>query len=78
LHWTPTGQIAPSETSPFEAAWTSKQISAVVAGGNLMLSKNLDSSIDKELGRFRGAISRLTSRWLTQFTVARLARRYVP
>ena len=61
-----------SPISPFEAAWTSKQISAVVAGGNLMLSKDLDSSIDKELGRFSGSVTRLTSRSLTEFAVARL------
>jgi Amidohydrolase family len=67
-----------SRTSPLEAAWTPKQISAVVAGGNLMRASDLDASIDKELGRFKGAVSRLTSRWLAQFAIARLARRYVP
>ena len=70
--------ILVSRTSPFEAAWTPQQISAVVAGGNLMRASDLDASIDKELGRFKGAVSRLTSRWLAQFEVSRLAKRYVP
>ena len=70
--------ILVSRTSPFEAAWTPQQISAVVAGGNLMRASDLDASIDKELGRFKGAVSRLTSRWLAQFAVSRLAKRYVP
>jgi cytosine/adenosine deaminase-related metal-dependent hydrolase len=65
-------------TSPFGAAWTPQQISAVVAGGHLIRARDLDASIDKELGRFNGAVSRWTSRWLAQFAIARLARRYIP
>ena len=67
-----------SRISPFEAPWTAQQISAVVAGGKLMRASDLDASIERELGRFKGTVSRLTSRWLAQFAVARLARRYVP
>jgi imidazolonepropionase-like amidohydrolase len=70
--------VLTSKISPFEATWTPQQISAVVAGGNLTRASDLDASIDKELKRFKGAVSRLTSRWLAQFAVARLARRYVP
>jgi hypothetical protein len=70
--------VLTSKTSPLEATWSPQQMSAVVAGGNLMRASDLDASIDKELGRFKGTVSRLTSRWLAQFAVARLARRYVP
>ena len=47
-------------------------------GGNLMRASDLDASIDKEFGRFKGAVSRLTSRWLAQFAVTRFAKRYDP
>ena len=70
--------VLASSTSPFEPAWTPQRISAVVAGGNLMRASDLDSAIHREVGRFKGAVSRLTSRWLAQFAVARLAKRYVP
>ena len=70
--------VLASRTSPLEASWTAQQISAVVAGGKLMRTSDLDASIERELGRFKGTVSRLTSRWLAQFAVARLARRYVP
>ena len=70
--------VLASRISPFGAPWTAQQISAVVAGGKLMRTSDLDASIERELGRFKGTVSRLTSRWLAQFAVARLARRYVP
>jgi cytosine/adenosine deaminase-related metal-dependent hydrolase len=70
--------VLTTRSSPFEAAWTPQQISAVVAGGHLIRARDLDASIDRELGRFNAVVSRLTSRWLAQFAVARLARRYVP
>jgi hypothetical protein len=81
-----TGSIKPgmradvlaNRISPLEAPWTPQQISAVVAGGRLMRASDLDASIERELGRFKGAVNSLTSRWLAQFAVARLARRYVP
>ena len=47
-------------------------------GGNLMRASDLDASIDKEFGRFKGAVSRLTTRWLAQFVVTRFAKRYDP
>jgi hypothetical protein len=70
--------ILASATSPLEREWSARALSAVSAGGHLMLVKNLDAAIEAELARFKGAIGRLTSRWLAQFALARLARRYVP
>lgn len=70
--------ILTSPTSPFDAGWTPKQISAIVAGGNLIRTRDIDSSIDKELERFKRKYSRFTSRWLAQFAMARLAKQYVP
>jgi hypothetical protein len=53
-------------------------MSAVIAGGHLMLASDLDAAIERQQAWFRGAFARLTSRWLTQFAVARLARHFVP
>jgi len=67
-----------SPTSPLETAWSAGRMSAVIAGGHLMLASDLDAAIERQQAWFRGAFARLTSRWLTQFAVARLARHFVP
>ena len=37
-----------------------------------------DAAIEQPRARFSGAVSRLPSRWLAQFALARFARRAVP
>ena len=67
-----------SYASPLEQRWSTQRMSAILACGHLMLAEDLDAAIERECERFTGAISRLTSRWLAQFAMARLAKRAVP
>jgi hypothetical protein len=70
--------LVTSDASPIEPGWSAQRMSAVLAGGHLMLAKDLDAAIERQRERFSGAISRLTSRWLAQFAMARFAKRAVP
>jgi len=67
-----------SDASPLEPGWSTQRMSAVLARGHLTLAKDLDAAIEGQRARFTGAISRLTSRWLAQFALARFAKRAVP
>lgn len=67
-----------STTSPLKEGWTPKSITAVAPGGNLMMASDLDAAIEREQSSFRGAIARMTSRWLAQFAITSYARRFVP
>ena len=67
-----------SESSPLEDGWSTQRMSAVLAHGHLMLVKDLDAAIERQRARFEGTVSRLTSRWLAAFAIARFAKRAVP
>jgi cytosine/adenosine deaminase-related metal-dependent hydrolase len=67
-----------SDASPLEVGWSTQRLSAVLAGGHLMLTADLDTAIERERARFAGAVARLTSRWLALFALARFAKRAVP
>lgn len=67
-----------SDASPLEPGWSTQRMSAVLACGHLMLAADLDAAIERQRERFAGAVSRLASRWLAQFAMARFAKRAVP
>jgi hypothetical protein len=66
-----------SPASPLEPGWHPLQASSVVAGGKLVLTKDLDAAIASELARFEGVFGRYVSRWLAQFTLNRIAKNFV-
>ncbi|WP_044558814.1 amidohydrolase family protein [Azospirillum sp. B4] len=67
--------LAPA--SPLEPGWRPAQASAVVAGGALMLTADLDTAIAAEQARFETRFSRHTARWLVRFALRRVARNFV-
>jgi adenine deaminase len=78
------GQIAPgaradllvADGSPLDDGWRPEGIRAVVAGGTLVRSADLDAAIGRELARFEGRITAFAAHWVARFALDRAARHF--
>jgi hypothetical protein len=72
-------ELLVSWRDPLDGKWDIRgDLIATIAKGTLVYASDLDLAIAREFSRFETLFSGHASRWLAQFTLNRLAKRYVP